>query len=1242
MKKIILAFLMGFAVFSARATHIVGGEFELSHLAANRYRLALIVYFDAVNGNPGALDQNVVVHIFSKANNRHVTTYNMPLQSNALVDYTNPDCGIGDLITRRLEYFMNIELLPENYTDPAGYYIVWERCCRNGTIDNIIEPGAAAQAFYMEFPPLIKNGQRFINSSPSLFPPLSDYACVDQPFYFDFAGTDADGDSLVYSLAVPLNGHSTPNEPRPLNPQAGPYETVDWRAGYGPENMIPGDPSLNIDKKGLVTVKPSQPGLYVFSVICEEYRDGSKIGTVVRDFQMLVINCTTGSPPEAHVLKPGSSETYNETDTLIFKIAEDKCMDIVVTDQDVGPIKGRIVEIEGISPGFLPVTSGNIGTPGAEIRLQACFPECPSPEGGAFAMYVIIKDDNCSLPMQDTVKIIAKIIPEPNTAPEVTAGLAFNTAEKTYTAEVIPGQPFSFDIFGNDKELDSLLLAAIGKDFDFAALGMQIGDAEGKAPLKTAFNWKVPCDLFDDGSEEKSYEFQLITTDKRKCGFQKSDTVTVILRVKKQDKINNIPKVLSQLNYDSTNQFYTDTIFFGEKSNFPVTATDLDKDSLALTLIPLGFDPADLSLSFGPTAGFAPLAADICWQSRCEDLAPDSLSKTLDFRIRVQDYDLCGRELSTDSVLYRLVLLPKPQNPPKILSQLNYDSTNRFYTDTIFLGEKFNFPVTATDLDGDSLVLSLNPFGFDSADLDLSFGPTNGFATVEAGFCWQSRCEDLSPDSLSKILDFRIRAEDYDPCGRQISADSALYRLVLLPNPQTPPSISTDLENSTSNGYKLDTVRVGDRIKFTVRGNDAENDSLLLNAEGLGFELADLGMDFKSVSGFPELTSEFEWTVSCETLDSLAFGKYSRELPVRFTATDYNACIAPESDTTGVKFILIFDPDTNTPPVLKALGINKSAEKLYADTLLAGQSVSFDLPGTDTDSDSISITAYGENFNLSDFGMQFSPVSGFAPLQTKFEWETDCEFLNASPEPVDFTVNFIIRDFNACGLSTADTIQTVFTVIPVANPNSPTLRTDLELKSNKIYGTIGRPNHLLNFPVYAEDLDKDVVAIRMEGLGFDAAAEGMVFPTTEGISPQTGNFSWTPNCEQLNRQKNWPVRFIVTDQTDCQLNKSDTILVEIDLEDFFRKPDFKPANVFTPNGDGKNDTFRIPNLPPDSCEDTFKEIIIYNRWGRQVFSSQSRDFSWTGKGFPDGAYFYHIIFKNTTYKNTVTLLGGGS
>lgn len=80
-------------------------------------------------------------------------------------------------------------------------------------------------------------------------------------------------------------------------------------------------------------------------------------------------------------------------------------------------------------------------------------------------------------------------------------------------------------------------------------------------------------------------------------------------------------------------------------------------------------------------------------------------------------------------------------------------------------------------------------------------------------------------------------------------------------------------------------------------------------------------------------------------------------------------------------------------------------------------------------------------------------------------------------------------------------------------------------------------------------------------------------------------------------------------------------------------------NVFTPNGDGVNDTFIIPGLG----QYTDNELTIINRWGNHVYQKTNYNNEWTGDGLLEGTYYYILRAKNPsgdweTYKGYVTLL----
>lgn len=80
-------------------------------------------------------------------------------------------------------------------------------------------------------------------------------------------------------------------------------------------------------------------------------------------------------------------------------------------------------------------------------------------------------------------------------------------------------------------------------------------------------------------------------------------------------------------------------------------------------------------------------------------------------------------------------------------------------------------------------------------------------------------------------------------------------------------------------------------------------------------------------------------------------------------------------------------------------------------------------------------------------------------------------------------------------------------------------------------------------------------------------------------------------------------------------------------------------NVFTPNGDGKNETFVIPDL------DTYRsnELTIYNRWGSMVYHKVNYTNEWDGQGLNEGTYFYLLRVQDSSgnwdvYKGYLTLL----
>jgi gliding motility-associated-like protein len=289
----------------AKANHIVGGELQMKPSgAAGNFDITLIQIWDQNNlvvNTPtviGNRDPDATLFIYRKKDNRLMTDILVKYISVQSILYQNKACASSRSLSTSIgTYKGNIFLDPDQYKDPEGYYMIWERCCRNGDINNIESPGDNGMVFYLEFPPLTVS-----NFSPEFLPPNGQYICSNRPFSMNMSATDKDGDELRYSLVTPYRGNTSPNQPYGQANTSNKYPLVSWESGISLANVIPGSSPLRISNAGILTVNANKIGLYVFAVQCEEYRNGKKIGVVRRDFQLLVIDCNDDTPEKPVIM----------------------------------------------------------------------------------------------------------------------------------------------------------------------------------------------------------------------------------------------------------------------------------------------------------------------------------------------------------------------------------------------------------------------------------------------------------------------------------------------------------------------------------------------------------------------------------------------------------------------------------------------------------------------------------------------------------------------------------------------------------------------------------------------------------------------------------------------------------------------------------------------------------------------------------------------------------------------------
>jgi gliding motility-associated-like protein len=123
--------------------------------------------------------------------------------------------------------------------------------------------------------------------------------------------------------------------------------------------------------------------------------------------------------------------------------------------------------------------------------------------------------------------------------------------------------------------------------------------------------------------------------------------------------------------------------------------------------------------------------------------------------------------------------------------------------------------------------------------------------------------------------------------------------------------------------------------------------------------------------------------------------------------------------------------------------------------------------------------------------------------------------------------------------------------------------------------------------------------------------------------PGFAKYIWNgvPSSSSIYYTKNTgSVTLTVEDQSGCQATRYINVVAKCF--------ELKPYNVFTPNGDGINDSWAIPGI------ENFPNprVQVFNRNGTRVFDSKGTYSPWNGtiKGqrLPAGVYFYAIATKN--------------
>ncbi|HEV7332064.1 MAG TPA: gliding motility-associated C-terminal domain-containing protein [Flavisolibacter sp.] len=155
-----------------------------------------------------------------------------------------------------------------------------------------------------------------------------------------------------------------------------------------------------------------------------------------------------------------------------------------------------------------------------------------------------------------------------------------------------------------------------------------------------------------------------------------------------------------------------------------------------------------------------------------------------------------------------------------------------------------------------------------------------------------------------------------------------------------------------------------------------------------------------------------------------------------------------------------------------------------------------------------------------------------------------------------------------------------------------------------------------------------------EPVAFTSLAQGRIATHLWEFGDGGNTAVQNPTYTYAGPQQNtiYPVRYTVVDDFGCRQTAVKNINV-------FSSCLLSLPTAFTPNGDGKNDAFRVLN----AVKAESLELLVFNRWGQLIFKTRDWKKGWDGKINgdlqPTGVYVWLLRYTNRDTKQKVEQKG---
>ncbi len=344
-------------------SHAQSADLTYKCLGGNQYELSLSFYRDCAG--VGA-SNSVSINISSASCGSNFSATLLPVAGTG--NNVTPICAAVQTVCSGGKYpgvqeyvYKGTITLPSQCAD---WIFSFSLCCRNAAINTIINPGGAniyvqASLDNLNFP---------CNNSPVFSNKPIPFVCAGDKYCFNHGATDADGDSLVYSLIAPATSAST---------------SVTYINPYSATQPLLSNPAVSFNTlTGDICMKPTQLEVAVMAVKVEEYRKGKLIGSVVRDIQLRVIACSNNNPNVSGI---------NGTTNFTLTACAGAPITFTVNSADLDSAQKVTMTWNNGIPGATFTSSGGARPTGT----FSWTPTAANISANGHCFTITVKDDNC-------------------------------------------------------------------------------------------------------------------------------------------------------------------------------------------------------------------------------------------------------------------------------------------------------------------------------------------------------------------------------------------------------------------------------------------------------------------------------------------------------------------------------------------------------------------------------------------------------------------------------------------------------------------------------------------------------------------------------------------------------------------------------------------------------------------------------------------------------------------------------